>query len=168
MADIQSRSRRSALIPVDSSPLSAEDTEDIQRRTCATPAPAEDPEQPLLKNPFSPTCALSPDVRPGRQHDDREIVFRGFQEHRDDSHLGVNKKTSDWKLWPAFRRRWRMRDGKRVLLLHQQKPLLRNSRLKGPFSEDTRPVYLTEDTAHPSGPLWPYYDQCPSCTGYHE
>jgi len=166
MANTQSRSRRSALIPVDSGTLSAEDSEDVQRRTCTIPSTLVDIQQPLLKNPFYPTSTPS---SPGseRQEDDSEIAGSSFHENGDEGHTKVatkvDMKSSDKKTRPAFRRKWRKRDGKRLQLLHQPQPFLRNSRPRVPYWEDICPIFSGEQSIHPSGPLLPPTDH--ECRG---
>ena len=164
MANTQVRGRRSALIPMDSSTLSVEEIADIQRRTCATPAPTEGVEQPSLRNPFSPTTDTSCEDRAQSHDGGQEINFKVFCENGVEGHPDVNNKASDKKLWPAFRRQRLKRDGRGVQLLHQTRSLLKNNRLNTPVSADAR---LAEDTPHPSGPLWPYYNLCFQCLGIH-
>jgi hypothetical protein len=163
MANTHSRNRRSALIPWDSSTLSVEDTEDVQRRTCTTPTSAVDIQQPLLKNPFEPTSTTSSSNGSERQEDDSEIAGISVHGNGDESHTKVDVKSSDKKIRPAFRRKWRKRGGKRVSLLQQPQSFLRDSRLRVPYWEDVCPIFSGEKSIHPSGPLLPPPDH--DCRG---
>lgn len=165
---VQKRSRRPALIPVDSGTLSAEDTKDIQRRTCVTPAFVNtNIQRPLLKNPFLDTSTTFFSDTRENLSDDQNVARRSSHEKRDKIQVKVNMNTPDKKIWGAFRCKWRKRNGRKIPLLHQTNPRLRNNRLSAPRQEDTDPECLTENIAHPSGPSLPPsgHDLCDICQG---
>lgn len=163
MANTHSRNRRSALIPWDSSTLSVEDTEDVQRRTCTTPTSAVDIQQPLLKNPFDPPSATSSSIGFERQEDDSETAGSDVHGNGDESHTIVDVKSFDKKIRPAFRRNLHKLGGKTVSLLQEPQPFLRDSRLRVPYWEDVCPIFSGEKSIHPSGPLLPPPDH--DCCG---